>query len=102
MAVGDRRVVVGRGAGAGPLAAAAVGNPQGTSPSPAIERGNADAATAPPALGADAPDFDYVSSDYLRRRLRDVLERGSVLLVFGGSDDQLRSRASDQRAARTP
>jgi peroxiredoxin len=43
-----------------------------------------------PVIGQPAPEFDYVSSDYVRMRLRDVLrEQGSVLLVFADSDDAL-------------
>ena len=43
-----------------------------------------------PAVGQIAPDFTYQSSDMLWQNLHDMLEQGSVLLVFGAGDDQLR------------
>lgn len=45
-------------------------------------------------IGSVAPDFEYRSSDFGWRRLSDVLDQGNVLLVFGDSDDQLRSLQS--------
>jgi peroxiredoxin len=41
--------------------------------------------------GRTAPDFVFRSHEYGWRKLGDVLDQGSVLLVFGGSDEQLRS-----------
>lgn len=41
--------------------------------------------------GQPAPDFVFRSHEYGWRKLSDVLDQGSVLLVFGGSDEQLRS-----------
>lgn len=51
------------------------------------------AMASPAALmtGQPAPDFVFRSHEYGWRRLSDVLEQGSVLLVFGGTDTQLRS-----------
>lgn len=43
-----------------------------------------------PAVGQPAPDFTYQSHDMLWQNLHDMLEQGSVLLVFGASDDQMR------------
>jgi hypothetical protein len=37
---------------------------------------------AVPAVGAPAPDFELGAADGRRVRLSEVLERGSVLLVF--------------------
>lgn len=54
----------------------------------------APAETARPAAlvtGQPAPDFVFRSHEYGWRKLSDVLDQGSVLLVFGGSDEQLRS-----------
>jgi len=47
------------------------------------------------AMGDVAPDFDFLSSDYFRRHLHDVLADGSVLLVFGATDAQLRDLEAD-------
>ena len=47
------------------------------------------------AMGEMAPDFDFLSSDYFRRHLHDVLEDGSVLLVFAATDAQLRDLEAD-------
>jgi peroxiredoxin len=58
------------------------------------------AATASiPAVGEAAPEFDYLSSDYLRTRLSDVLrEQGSVLLVFASDESSLRETESHEAA----
>lgn len=65
------------------------GAPEVTSPA-------ADSAPAIPAVGDSAPDFTYQSRDYLWQRLHNMLEQGSVLLVFGASDEQLRSLEHEQ------
>jgi len=46
---------------------------------------------AAPVAGDAAPDFSYQSNEYLWQSLHNMLEQGHVLLVFGASDDQLRS-----------
>jgi peroxiredoxin len=48
------------------------------------------------AVGDPAPDFSYQSRDYLWQSLHNMLEHGSVLLVFGATDEQLRSLERDQ------
>ena len=52
-------------------------------------------ASAIPAIGDPAPDFIYQSRDYLWQGLHNILEQGSVLLVFGATDDELRSLERD-------
>jgi peroxiredoxin len=58
------------------------------------------AATLPgmPAVGAPAPDFTYQSHDMLWQNLHDMLEQGSVLLVFGANDEQLRQIEHEREA----
>jgi peroxiredoxin len=85
---------------AGLLAAAPVQNANG--PSHAANTVQSDtvasvaAPSAPPAgahvpaSGEPAPDFTYQSRDYLWQNLHNMLEQGSVLLVFGASDELLR------------
>ena len=51
---------------------------------------------AGPAVGDPAPDFTYQSREYLWQRLHNMLEQGSVLLVFGATDEQLASLERDQ------
>ncbi len=51
---------------------------------------------APPAVGDSAPDFTYQSHDYLWLNLHHMLNQGSVLLVFGASDAQLRALERDR------
>jgi peroxiredoxin len=53
------------------------------------------AAVATPAIGDPAPDFIYQSRDYLWQSLHNMLELGNVLLVFGATDDELRSLERD-------
>jgi peroxiredoxin len=54
-----------------------------------------------PEVGQIAPEFDYLSSDWLRRRLRDVLrEEGSVLLVFANDESSLRETETHAAALR--
>jgi peroxiredoxin len=54
-----------------------------------------------PAVGEPAPEFDYLSSDYLRTRLSDVLrEQGRVLLVFASDESTLRETQSHDAALR--
>jgi peroxiredoxin len=95
----------------GPIVAAAL---IAVSPSPnhtqipataAVATNNAVTVTASPAahgvpaapeLGERAPDFTYQSRDYQWRNLHNMLEQGDVLLVFGPSDEQLRSLERDQ------
>ena len=66
-----------RSAGAGPVPAAPL-------------------ARAPLAVGDVAPDFVYQSHDFLWQKLHNILEQGSVLLVFGATDEQLRTLERDQ------
>ncbi len=56
----------------------------------------ANSLVTPMTIGAVAPDFEFRSSDFGWRRLSDVLDQGNVLLVFGDSDDQLRSLESSR------
>lgn len=65
-------------------------------PAPAETRTEATAATTV-VTGQPAPDFVFRSHEYGWRKLSDVLEQGSVLLVFGGTDTQLRSLQSSYR-----
>ena len=51
---------------------------------------------ASPAVGDRAPDFTYQSREYLWQNLHNMLEQGSVLLVFGATDEELRSLERDQ------
>lgn len=53
---------------------------------------------APPAIGSNAPDFTYQSFDYQWRNLHHMLAQGSVLLVFGASDEQLQSLERDRES----
>jgi peroxiredoxin len=50
----------------------------------------------PVAVGDPAPDFSFETSDHGWHRLHDLLAQGSVLLVFGASDDQLRSLETER------
>lgn len=54
-----------------------------------------------PAPGELAPDFTYQSSDYLWQNLHNILERGSVLLVFGAADAQLAAIERERSALLT-
>ena len=65
-----------------------------TAPAAAVAR----TATARPAPGDPAPDFTYQSHDYLWQNLHDMLEQGDVLLVFAGSDEELRALERDREA----
>lgn len=56
------------------------------------------AAPATPAVGDPAPDFTYQSREYLWQGLHNILEQGSVLLVFGASDEQLRTLEHEQES----
>lgn len=51
-----------------------------------------------PAVGAAAPDFTYQSHDMLWQNLHDMLEQGSVLLVFGANEEQLRQLEHEREA----
>ena len=51
-----------------------------------------------PAIGSAAPDFTYESHDMLWQNLHDMLEQGSVLLVFGADEEQLRLIEHDREA----
>lgn len=51
-----------------------------------------------PAVGAPAPDFTYQSHDMLWQNLHDMLEQGSVLLVFGANEVQLRQIEHEREA----
>jgi len=48
------------------------------------------------AVGDRAPDFTYQSREYLWQNLHNMLEQGSVLLVFGATDEELASLERDQ------
>jgi len=63
---------------------------------PAASPTAASPAAATPAIGDPAPDFIYQSREYLWQGLHNILEQGSVLLVFGASDEQLRSLERDR------
>ena len=77
------------------LAAAPTRNARDLAPAPAaptvVSSPAEPAATVNPAVGDSAPDFMYQSRDYLWQHLRNLLEQGSVLLVFGATDDALRT-----------
>jgi peroxiredoxin len=49
-----------------------------------------------PAVGDRAPDFTYQTREYLWQNLHNMLEQGSVLLVFGATDDELLTLERDQ------
>lgn len=53
---------------------------------------------APPTVGQNAPDFAYQSRDYLWQNLHNMLDQGSVLLVFGANEDQLADIERDQES----
>ena len=55
-------------------------------------------ASPSPAVGELAPDFSYQSHDYLWQNLHNILEQGSVVLVFGASEEQLRGIERDREA----
>jgi len=46
---------------------------------------------AGPVAGDPAPDFSYQSHDFLWQNLHNMLEQGSVLLVFGAGEADLRA-----------
>jgi peroxiredoxin len=54
-----------------------------------VPEGSQHVIPVPPAVGSTAPDFTYQSFDYQWRNLHHMLAQGSVLLVFGASDEQL-------------
>lgn len=51
-----------------------------------------------PGAGEPAPDFSYQSHDYLWQSLHNMLEHGSVLLVFGAGEADLRAIESEREA----
>ncbi len=55
--------------------------------------------TAPaPVAGQLAPDFTYQSQEYLWQNLHNILERSSVMLVFGAGDEQLLALEHEREA----
>ena len=56
------------------------------------------AATSTLIAGSQAPDFTYQSSDHLWQNLHNLLEQGSVVLVFGASDANLRAIEREREA----
>ena len=93
---------------AGLLAAASVQHTDDARIARIIARDNAVAVSAPdgsargvpasPAVGSQAPDFTYQSYDYRWRNLHHMLAQGSVLLVFGATDEQLVALEHDSEA----
>ena len=80
---------------AGLLAAVSANSPASVAPSrPTASPVASVSAAAPaprPVSGDTAPDFVYQSHEELWQSLHNMLEQGSVLLVFGAGDEQLRS-----------